>query len=151
MFDKVKVCSEYFGFDEYVDFSIHEAIFGRKLNINEQVNVRSDRKFVNDIISLNTQFSMDIKSYKDLFLLWDNSPKKHSILDNFSFDLYREGIKYNIKYTRENFKEDRQFMFINAWNEWGEGTYLEPDEKNGYTALNILYEELLKSSENKPV
>ena len=37
-------------------------------------------------------------------------------------------------------------MFINAWNEWGEGAYLEPDKKNGYTALSILYEELLKSS-----
>lgn len=146
MFDKSKYNPNHFGFDEYVDFTIHNAIYGAKLRVNGKANAISYRSFVNDII--NSDISTDVKSYKDLFLLWDNSPrtKIHSLLDNFSFDLYREWIKYNIKYTRENFKEDRRFMFINAWNEWGEGTYLEPDEKNGYTALNILYEELLKFS-----
>ena len=146
MFDKSKYNPNHFGFDEYVDFTIHNVMYRRKIRLNGDANVISYREYVRGIVD--SDISIDVKSYKDLFLLWDNSPrtKKHHILDNFSFDLYREWIKYNIKYTRENFKEDRRFMFINAWNEWGEGTYLEPDEKNGYTALNILYEELLKFS-----
>ena len=29
-------------------------------------------------------------------------------------------------------------LLINAWNEWGEGAHVEPDEKYGYEWLNVI-------------
>lgn len=38
--------------------------------------------------------------------------------------------KYLTKLVSKNIKSGNKLLFINAWNEWGEGMYLEPDQKN---------------------
>ena len=36
-----------------------------------------------------------------------------------------------VKQAKISHPPSRQFVFLNAWNEWGEGTHLEPDNKYG--------------------
>ena len=39
---------------------------------------------------------------------------------------YQKWLESAIKYTLIKFKKEEQLIFINAWNEWGEGAVLEP-------------------------
>lgn len=76
-----------------------------------------------------------------VMLAWDNAARKKSDWFSYcrfslkSFHRWLAEVRDN---TRAEFREEERFMFINAWNEWGEGTYLEPDERYGYAAINTV-------------
>lgn len=82
-----------------------------------------------------------IDLFRGTMLDWDNSAGKqcnYNCWDEFDFELFYHWIQEEIVYSREYLPMDKRFIFINAWNEWGEGTYLEPDQAHGYKALNTL-------------
>ena len=51
--------------------------------------------------------------------------------------LYGKWLKHILD-TFEPYSEEENFIFINAWNEWTEGGYLEPDADNGYGYLEAI-------------
>ncbi len=72
---------------------------------------------------------------------WDNSPRRSQdaqIYVNISPKAFGEWIKTLKAYTEKRLSTDKQFLFINAWNEWGEGCHLEPDSKYGHQFLEAL-------------
>ncbi|MDO5340842.1 MAG: glycoside hydrolase family 99-like domain-containing protein [Bacteroidia bacterium] len=86
-----------------------------------------------------------IPLFKCCFPCWDNTPRK-AWSRGFSFLLtdedYKTWLREIINWTRENNNEDRQYIYINAWNEWGEGAILEPTQRYGYKYLQITKEVL---------
>jgi 2-polyprenyl-3-methyl-5-hydroxy-6-metoxy-1,4-benzoquinol methylase len=70
---------------------------------------------------------------------WDNTArfgKRANIYTNYSTELYYNWLVEALNRTRKKFDNTQKILFINAWNEWAEGVYLEPDKKFGYSSLN---------------
>lgn len=77
--------------------------------------------------------------YRTVMLGWDNSARREngwSVWYGFGLRPYYDWLRHIVAYTRKGLPHDRRFIFINAWNEWAEGTYLEPDADYGYANIN---------------
>lgn len=70
---------------------------------------------------------------------WDDTPRRKkyaTIYVNNSPALYQRWLSNATADTRKRFTQaDERLVFVNAWNEWGEGAYLEPDARYGYAYL----------------
>jgi lipopolysaccharide biosynthesis protein len=70
------------------------------------------------------------KRYRCAMVSFDNSPRRRrgaTIFTGSTPDRYYNFLKCLIDETLSDNKLDEPIVFINAWNEWGEGNYLEPD------------------------
>ena len=77
--------------------------------------------------------------YKCVCPNWDNTSRcgknANYIIDGFP-DKFRLFLDEAFSLTLSDARLAKNgFVFINAWNEWGEGAHLEPDEKYGYANL----------------
>lgn len=69
---------------------------------------------------------------------YDDTPRRGisgECLINATPDIFRRQLEVLMK---KSIDCGNDFLFINAWNEWGEGMYLEPDETDGYGYLNAI-------------
>ncbi|CAM3335637.1 MULTISPECIES: glycoside hydrolase family 99-like domain-containing protein [Saccharibacillus] len=78
------------------------------------------------------------KLYRAVMPMWDNTARRNNkgmIFHGATPALYKRWLKDVMLEEKERMDLDDELVFINAWNEWGEGTYLEPDKKYGYAYL----------------
>ena len=75
------------------------------------------------------------------FTDWDNTPRHKErgyLFQGVAPDKFKSYFKQLIDNTKNFYDTDMIFVF--AWNEWAEGGYLEPDEKNGFAFLEAIKE-----------
>lgn len=85
--------------------------------------------------------------FRGAMLSWDNSARKGDRADvfaDFSLAEYRRWLAALVADARRNADPDKRIVFINAWNEWAEGTHLEPDQRYGFAYLQATYDALTR-------
>jgi len=70
---------------------------------------------------------------------WDNDPRREGkglVLHNTTPKAYQSWLENLITYSQQNPFLGENIVCINAWNEWAEGAFLEPDVHFGAAYLN---------------
>ncbi|QUG87014.1 glycoside hydrolase family 99-like domain-containing protein [Bacillus nitratireducens] len=140
------------GFDACVEFEpsytgylTHNSLNLEKVvdGYHQKFNVMDYDKFWSNILE-RAEIKKNIKTFLGAFVDWDNSARigdRALIFKGATPEKFSHYLTQQIKHTVNS---NNEFLFINAWNEWGEGAYLEPDKKYGYKYL----EAVKKSMEN---
>lgn len=94
------------------------------------------------------QQDLGILRYRCAMLGWDNTARvgnRATIHTGFTIDAYRRWLTGLCDRARsESWRHpDERFVFINAWNEWAEGTHLEPDQRYGFAYLEATRQAIL--------
>lgn len=131
------------GCDASVEFPPHSLAqcripSGTLVNPNSPVTADDYREIV--VRSLTNQIP-DYTRFRGVMPSWDNTPRRgdrSQVIEASSpgaFQAWLEGI---YKQTRQQNFGDERIVFINAWNEWAEGAYLEPDRQYGHSYLEAV-------------
>jgi hypothetical protein len=93
----------------------------------------------NDLVNKSLEKSLpSYKFYRCVTPQWDNTSRRKKnayIFDKSTPRAFENWIK---KIQIPKITTEENFLFVNAWNEWAEGSHLEPCIKNGFGYLEAL-------------
>lgn len=78
------------------------------------------------------------KEFLGAFVGFDDSPRRSKngrVVKGATPEKFK---KYLSKLIDISEQQNKEYVFITAWNEWGEGAFLEPDNINGFDYLNAI-------------
>lgn len=133
-----------YGLDGAVEFPPHK-LSQATPRINETLDLL-DPDFsatVHDYAALaETSLTMPVPDYpliKAIVPGWDNDPRREGkglALHNVTPAKYQEWLEKLVRYAADHPFYGQQIICVNAWNEWAEGAFLEPDIHAGAAFLN---------------
>lgn len=78
--------------------------------------------------------------YPTLLPQWDRTPRagsKTNMLTGATPELFQRTVEEAIRRIRGK-QGEHQILFLKSWNEWGEGNYVEPDQRFGHGFLEAI-------------
>ena len=136
------------GFDIALEFPPHKV--AQDLPNLESEIVRYDENFIGNIHDFREMIhrarEQKVENYpliRGVSPSWDNEARRKgkgtTAFVNANPDTYAEWLEIAGRFALKNKVEDNSVVFINAWNEWAEGAYLEPDKFYGYKYLDTTH------------
>lgn len=80
----------------------------------------------------------DQNTFYSGFVGFDDTPRRGEVAKIITGQSPEKFSKYLSQLLQYSADQNKEYVFLTAWNEWGEGAYLEPDEENGYTYLEAV-------------
>lgn len=144
-------------FDAFAEFEpcytqeMRPAFWGRKKERYYRKWYRANLRYLNRIVGPTNSYDYGslwrsiVKRpirpgvYPGAFVDWDNTPRRGLerglVMRNVAPRIFASRFRAQL---RKAASAGAPFLFINAWNEWAEGTYLEPDEARGTVFLDAI-------------
>lgn len=151
------------GFDALCEFPPHNVVVGARNAEKEWLNPSHEGNLYvySDVVDYCEQRLNDIDGtadarsyYPTLMMGWDNEarkPGRGNVFDGCTPALFRRWMDVAYDFSARNHARGNGLVFVNAWNEWAEGTYLEPDRQYGHAYLwairSVLEERVRPASE----
>ncbi len=129
-----------FGFDAAVEFPPHAMAVLAEQPAN-LLNPDFQGRFYDYVATANFFMNrppMPYPFFRTAMPSWDNTARRQDASDiflNAEPEYYERWLKHLVDETRQFRQGDERLLFVNAWNEWAEGNYLEPDRKFGHRYL----------------
>lgn len=130
-----------YGFDAAVEFPPHDTYSRRIESEQYQLNPEYQGQVYDYADLVFKQLAKprpDYKCYRTVFPGWDNEARKPGrghVFHGANPSRYQQWLAGACR-EADRLEGDDKLVFINAWNEWAEGAYLEPDRHFGYGYLD---------------
>lgn len=128
-----------------------KAFFRLKHGIGRLLNISKLKKAVWDYekmwqLMLNVEPYGNVPNYPGAFVNYDDTPRQGAngtVMRGATPELFARYLKKQLERAENVYHSE--YILLDAWNEWGEGNYLEPDEEWKYGYLQALKEAVDKS------
>jgi lipopolysaccharide biosynthesis protein len=138
-----------YGFDAAVEFPPHNLGWSRSA---KRVLPKADRTFRGILSEYQAVITEALARpvpahpwFRGVMTGWDNTPRRNSrgtVFVGSSPALFERWLEETLRFTYAFRRAAERLVFVNAWNEWGEGAYLEPDASNETGYLDAVTEAL---------